>query len=334
MGSEEKNYTQIQSKDALIDYLKLHGVTLYAWRKPKTKFLSWNENTDERELIFATPNNPGGVQIPEIHQFFPSDTPDGLYPIKSSVWVPRPLFDQLNKELMDEESEVRRLSNVPIRRGFVYVDISDFSKYKTGEQLLVIKSLIPAVNNAEHWENPNPRKARESLESCLCIGDGYIYVLKDVGYTLYFTAYLATLLEHAGSILKKDVPIQFHFRMGAHVGEVCCFWDQYQPGAGRWNYSGEGINGGQRVLASIGKEVDNVAFISYDVREEVLRNKPDIDDVLRKQWLQNLINVGRREDKHKRPWRVYQVNHLGIASDDIPDLFKPAPKMDAKSSEG
>jgi hypothetical protein len=93
---------------------------------------------------------------------------------------------------------------------------------------------------------------------------------------------------------------EFHFRMGLHVGPVRWFWDpRYQ----RWNYVGQGINGGNRVLSAIGKETDDVVFVSGDVRAAIRAEQ--VGSTLPK----FMHNRGRRADKHNRLWRVYELNH-------------------------
>ena len=70
----------------------------------------------------------------------------------------------------------------------------------------------------------------------------------------------------------------------------------------QWNYVGEGINGGNRVLSAIGKELDDVVYLSGEVRKEILKQGTDAI-------IQSLENVGRKKDKHDKPWRVYRLNH-------------------------
>ena len=70
---------------------------------------------------------------------------------------------------------------------------------------------------------------------------------------------------------------------------------------------GDGINGGQRVLSAIGKETDDVVYVSGEARQEISRVPP-----LRGVLFTKLENKGRREDKHRTFWRVYQLNHSAI----------------------
>src|SRR5439155_21171504 len=99
--------------------------------------------------------------------------------------------------------------------------------------------------------------ARQGLEAQICIGDGYIYVFSEPDRAAYFAGCLAYLIEL--QVARERLPIDFHFRIGVHVGPVFCFWD---PDRDKWNYIGDGINGGQRVLAAIGKEKDDVVYVS------------------------------------------------------------------------
>jgi class 3 adenylate cyclase len=166
---------------------------------------------------------------------------EGLQPALSEISVSTELFLYLNEHFGEEMSAVRRLSTWPITRAFVYLDISDFSKLPTGIQLFVIESLIRLSNQAED-------DISGKAEAKLCIGDGYIYVWDEAVGATRFAGYLAREIEKAVS--EKRAP-EFHFRIGVHVGPVRCFWD---PGRDDWNYVGDGINGGNRVLSAIGKE--------------------------------------------------------------------------------
>src|SRR5262249_23098152 len=130
----------------------------------------------------------------------------------------------------------------------------------------------------------------------------------------YFAAYLAELIETL--IAHDKLPVEFHFRMGVHVGKVYCFWD---PGRKGWNFIGEGINGGNRVLAAVGKEQDDVVFISGQVRKALLAVRQSHH--LAPNILRCLINRGRKEDKHKNHWRVYELNHTALCGKEMPFLL-------------
>jgi class 3 adenylate cyclase len=140
----------------------------------------------------------------------------------------------------------------------------------------------------------------------LCIGDGYIFVIPSAVTAINFAANLAHVIEVI--VAKGWAPVDFHFRMGVHCGPVYCFWD---VGRRDWNYAGAGINGGNRVLQAIGKETDDVLFVSDAVRSRVIA-KSDQTTFFRN-LIGNLHNRGRRADKHGKLWRVFEVNHTGVA---------------------
>jgi hypothetical protein len=104
-----------------------------------------------------------------------------------------------------------------------------------------------------------------------------------------------------------------------HYGPVYSFWD---PGRKDWNDIGDGINGGQRVLAAVGKETDDVVFISGEVRQQL--TAMDRGDSPYPQILAALHNRGRKADKHGNPWRVYEVNHTGLTSGTLSSLLRDA----------
>lgn len=230
-------------------------------------------------------------------------TPDGLVPRNISVLITESLLREMNKQIKDDRSDVRRLSSWPIERAFVYIDVSDFSRYPPGQQALIINAVKGIVSHKQFWL-PD---LFERFEAMLCIGDGYIFVIDDAVGATRFAAHLARLVEVL--VAKRTVPVEFHFRMGVHTGPVYCFWDIGRRG---WNYAGVGINGGNRVLSAIGKDTDDVLFISADVRQKIIA--ADNGTSIFRTLIQNLHNRGRRHDKHGNPWRVYEVNHTGIAA--------------------
>jgi class 3 adenylate cyclase len=222
----------------------------------------------------------------------------------SQAAVTRETLDRLNAELSDEESDVRRVSSWTVSRCFVYIDVSDFSKMPPGHQVLVINSIVRAVEYAPYWEPQAARDAKADLEAQICIGDGYIFVLRDPWKAAFFAAYLANLIEYIAAT--GNLQVAFHFRMGAHFGKVYSFHD---PGRKNWNYIGDGINGGQRVLGAVGKETDDVLYISAELRQAMMKKeKPE--------HFPNIVldahNRGRKEDKHGTPWRVYEINHTSL----------------------
>ncbi|SIO38361.1 Adenylate cyclase, class 3 [Singulisphaera sp. GP187] len=262
-------------------------------------------------LLTAVLPRPGSSEVGES---------DGIVGEESSLWVPEELDRTLTEELDDETSDVRRLSNWPIRRVFVYTDISDFSRFRPGQQVLIVNGLARLARRPDFWKgDPLAERALADLETMLCIGDGYIFVFKDATHGTYFAAHLAALIELLGA--KSLLSVEIHFRMGVHVGPVYCFWDLDRND---WNYIGEGINGGQRVMSVIGRETDDVVFISSRVRQDLLASSDEEGPA--RLILSNTQNRGRRQDKQGNPWRVYELNHANLISDSLRSLKWPAPE--------
>ena len=257
----------------------------------------------------------------------------GLTKRESHWLIPVGMRDALNRQLADDCSTIRRLSDWPITPCFVYVDVSDFSQHLPGQQALIVASLVSLVRDWHYWNFGFGLGAWKDLEAMLCIGDGYIFVLKDVVCATYFAAHLAYLVEV--HVAHRRFPVEFHFRTGVHVGPVFCFWDWGRGGqqekatvvekggalerteVGDWNYIGEGINGGQRVLAAIGKDTDDVVFISGSAKQ-ALTARDDGTSPCRS-ILNNLLNRGRKTDKHGSFWRVYEVNHGALIGPSMPN---------------
>jgi hypothetical protein len=237
----------------------------------------------------------------------------GVACASSKTFLTGSLAHALQNELLsgDESSTIRRLSTWTIDRAFVYLDVSDFSKYPPGQEVLIINSVVSVVGHPNYWDIPPALTARDSVEAKLCIGDGYIFVFKNPMLATFFAAYLARLIEIL--VARKALPVDFHFRMGVHFGPVYSFWD---PGRNDWNYIGEGINGGQRVLEAVGKDQDDVVFVSGRVYEWLTaedHGQPPCHQIVKA-----LRNRGRKEDKHHNPWRVYEVDHVGLATLALP----------------
>jgi hypothetical protein len=262
-------------------------------------------------LLTAVAPWPGSSEVGE---------PDGIVGEESSLWIPEELDGRFAEELDDEASDIRRLSSWPIRRAFVYTDISDFSRFRPGQQVLMVDGLARIARRDDFWKgDPPAERALADLETMLCIGDGYVFVFTDPAHATYFAAHLAALIELLWA--KTLLPVEIHFRMGVHVGPVYCFWDL---GRKDWNYIGEGINGGQRVMSVIGRETDDVVFISSRVRQDLLASS-DREGPARL-ILSNAQNRGRRQDKQGNPWRVYEVNHANLISDSLRSLTWIAPE--------
>jgi class 3 adenylate cyclase len=228
----------------------------------------------------------------------------------SNVYVTQDLFTRINNSLNNEDSGIRRVSTWPISRSFVYLDVSDFSKFTPEDEVLVINSIVRMVDDKTIWSGMIVSDARESLESQICIGDGYIFVLRDPTDATYFAAHLAQVIET--SVAQETIPVAFHFRMGVHHGPVYTFWD---PGRRNWNYIGDGINGGQRVLSAAGKDTDDVLFISGDVRQAITALR--VQGGHHERILSCLQNRGRKKDKHENWWRVYEVNHSDLTAGSV-----------------
>src|SRR5262249_32277180 len=141
---------------------------------------------------------------------------------------------------------------------------SDFSKAPPGQEVLIINSLVRMLNDSGLWIGQGHGLPNE-IEARLCIGDGYIFVFKEPMLAVYFAAYLAHLIEVL--VASKWLAVDFHFRMGVHCGPVFSFWDQGRNG---WNYIGDGINGGNRVLSAMGKGYDDTVYISSEVRHRLM----------------------------------------------------------------
>jgi class 3 adenylate cyclase len=226
---------------------------------------------------------------------------DGITRCKTNVCVSPNLLVEINKAILEEGSEFRRLVSWPFPRVFVYIDVADFSTMPPGQQVLVINSIISIVEK-DVW---NTSVAPRDYEAKLCIGDGYIFVFTNALHAVEFGAQFARLVEVLGA--KKLLPVEFHFRMGIHLGNVYCFWD---TGRDKWNYIGEGINGGQRVLTAVGKESDDVVYVSEQVRRDIIARSDGSQKY--KNAISNIVNKGRKADKHGKMWRVFELNCGGI----------------------
>jgi len=118
-------------------------------------------------------------------------SPDGTEPRESKFLVPLEVCDELNKLVKDEDSAVRRISSWPVKRTFVYLDISDFSKFSPTEEALVINSLVNLLQIKALWRTGDSLPLYQAYEALLCIGDGYIFVFKNALVGTRFAALLA-----------------------------------------------------------------------------------------------------------------------------------------------
>ncbi|HYG77126.1 MAG TPA: adenylate/guanylate cyclase domain-containing protein [Planctomycetota bacterium] len=234
----------------------------------------------------------------------------GIGKSPAGIAVQDELLSEINRLLNRPSSDVRRISSLPIERTFVYVDISDFSRNTPILQALIINSMIDLVR----------LHGGDRIEARMCIGDGYIYVFEESWRAALFGTLLARAIQ--GNVALGNVPETFHFRIGIHCGEVFCFWD-FDPFSktGRWNYIGDGINGGQRVMAAMGKSLDDAIFISGQVADRL--RAETAEKYVAKTILAALENKGRHEDKHKNPWRIYQIDHDKIPENMLSALGMP-----------
>jgi class 3 adenylate cyclase len=289
--------------DRLIPHCKENGIILYAIAP--TQLAVWNSGflPAGQRLLKQPPSYFSGL----CKTIASNDEQASIRGAEAGIFVSLNLWLKLNSSLHDETGDARRLTSLPITRTFVYIDVSDFTKAHPGHQALIVNSILAVVNKESIWHYGFAHAAYRSFEASLCIGDGYIFVFKEPMFGTFFAAYLARLLEEL--IASKKLPVAFHFRMGIHVGPVFCFWD---TGRKDWNYIGDGINGGNRVLQAIGKETDDVLFISDRVRQELIaRNSTEnpYQDILA-----CLHNRGRKADKHGNLWRVYELRHFDMIS--------------------
>ena len=160
-----------------------------------------------------------------------------------------------------------------------------------------------------------------NIEEIMCIGDGFIYVFRNPASAVICAARLCCIIEYC--VARQEV-LPIHFRVGIHTGMVNCFWDKH-----RWNYMGEGIIGGRGVLEAIGKEVDDVAYVSGQTRSNLLaiESQGGSGNVTIESILESFINRGRRYDKHRTPWRVYELRHDYLTPGKFPE-GKGDPQLD------
>jgi class 3 adenylate cyclase len=283
-------------RDRLVDFCKKNGVMLAA--------IHWPEHA---KLLAMNPVQVGGVTFRPLFQCHMARG-QSINPVADGITAgtapiacaTQALLETLVNEMQDDRSEVRKICSWPVERCFVYFDVSDFSKFPPGQQALVIDTIIHIVQHQPFWTADIFR----CFEAMLCIGDGYIFVIRDAVQATRFAANLAHVVETV--VAKGEMPVDFHFRMGVHSGPVYSFWDVGRNG---WNYAGTGINGGNRVLSAIGKDTDDVLFVSDAVRQQIMASTIKTARSL----IEHMQNRGRRADKHGNLWRVYEVNHTSAA---------------------
>jgi hypothetical protein len=241
--------------------------------------------------------------------------PTGIKGDFSLLWVPSSLFQSLSNVFTtgDERHPLWCVSSRQVKRAFVYLDISRFSKFPPGQEALIINTLVGLLNEPRWWSNHEPAEALNSMEAQLCIGDGYIYVFPDPLKATLFAGWLAELIQQLvprrTAMGSRGLAVAFHFRMGVHYGAVYRFWD---PGRRDWNYIGDGINGGNRVLSVIDKKFDDILFVSDAVVDEFIARAPH--QGLYANVRECLDSRGCQEDKHGRGWRVFVLNHTRLCA--------------------
>lgn len=242
------------------------------------------------------------------------------------IYLKRDVLEKINEEFTSFEgpspaqtrrsADLRSLTDGPMERTFVYLDISDFSTHTQDEQANIIRSLVMLVENDNNWNCKSVwRDLRSHMEAQLCIGDGYIFVFVNPGSAALFAAHLANLIERVTAM--KGFDTGFHFRASVHSGEVNRFYD---PGRRDWNYVGEGINGGNRVLNAMGKDRDDTVYVSEKLRYDVLNAS---SSALTQSLIDSFTNMGRVKDKHKKPWRVFMMDHMKVFKGVFYDFLRP-----------
>jgi class 3 adenylate cyclase len=244
--------------------------------------------------------------------------PSGVTSGITGMWVPEPLLASMSDVLVgdNDKDPLWCVSTHSVMRAFVYLDVSGFSKYPPGQEALIINTLVRLATSLRGWSLPDAVTARESMEAQLCIGDGYIYVFPDPLKATLFASWMAELIQQMVARRNRmgltGLPVAFHFRIGVHYGAVYRFWD---PGRERWNYIGDGINGGNRVLSVIDKKYDDILFVSDAVVHEFIARGPHTSIYAN---VRNCLeNRGRQEDKHGKPWRVYLLNHTKLCEQPV-----------------
>lgn len=173
----------------------------------------------------------------------------------------------------------------PVKRCVLDLDIVEFTKREMVEQVLVISALHRAFLDAE--ESPSV----ELPEIKIPTGDGCILVFQHTHDALTYAAAIAQWTEEFNRTAKWG---KLHFRMGMDLGPVQWVRDL----RGNWNYVGDAINNANRVRSTIGDDMDDVIYVSYNVYEATLGSAKAF-----------LFPMGRRRDKHGEMHRVFHYNY-------------------------
>lgn len=299
MNPVESTLTLVKSKAQLVELLRSNSLRL---------FVNPGGRGDRSEIHPGGSRQDGSIPVFASRPLLENERtlgpcPDGLIRGEQVAWITPELREEVNRCLLSDAEELRRLSSWPIVRTFVYLDISDFSTLPPGHQALIVTSLPTFVSEAQRGRRPEHTGTPEQM---ICTGDGYIFVFVEPVAAAWFAAQLATEIDYA--VAKPKDLVEIHYRMGVHIGEVFPFEER----ADRWNFTGDGINGGRRVLDAIGKNADDLVFLSGDV-VKAIHAKAEISTGFG-EIMQYLVNRGRRKDKHDKPWRVYELNHRDAAS--------------------
>ncbi len=298
--SAGQQYRYFSDLNSLIEHCKQRGIMIFVRREDEdvdpTLVSGGEVPYQPLNQAFQTTFRRLCRTVEDSDKVFHHET-DGITGQATNICVSPNLWSAIGVGMQDAATPIRRLVSWPISRVFAYVDVSDFSTIPPGQQALVINSIISLVDK-DAW---NAAIAPRDYEAKLCIGDGYIFVFTNALHAVEFAAQFARLVEVLGA--KGLLPVEFHFRMGVHIGDVYSFWDTGRNG---WNYIGDGINGGQRVLAAVGKESDDVVYVSEQTRRKIIA---DSDGTQRyRNAIVHMSNKGRKADKHGKMWRVYELN--------------------------
>jgi hypothetical protein len=323
------NVIYCANEKEVIDYCKSNAIVLQHVSLMQKKLLDESRGTRSSSriaLCYINPEDPTGNYLAWLFYYplskavpwqdSPVDDPGyGLNSEKLPLYVDEKLLEKLFQSLQRDDSEIRCLSSFPVDRTFVYVDISGFSQHPVGHQVLLINWLNKLTSNVNLWGVGPAQLALADREASLCIGDGYIFVFRKPSLATFFSGYLAGMIEHL--VARKLVTPEFHFRISAHTGPVFRFWDGWgdtkAAGAGRWNYVGRGITDGERVLSAIGKDRDDVVFISAETRKQIMAHESSSLFPL----IPYLKNRGRHADKHGQLRRVYELDHASLVEHQV-----------------
>lgn len=172
------------------------------------------------------------------------------------------------------------------RRCVLAFDIADFTKdFHMNEQLLILSALRVACKSVED------SGMKSTIENYLPTGDGFIMIFPQAVQGCKFAILLAREIDKFN---KESLEKEIHFRVGIDFGFVGYFMDFRK----NWNYVGDAINDASRVLSTIGSDMDDVIYVSYNVYVE-----------LDERYQKSLIPMGRRRDKHGKMYRVFHLNH-------------------------